>query len=43
MENNIVFVYYKDNKINVLDFEKAKTLTSEGTPQAVDNYYSPDD
>ncbi|WP_369014209.1 SusC/RagA family TonB-linked outer membrane protein [Flavobacterium anhuiense] len=25
------------------DFEKAKTLTSQGTPQAVDNYYNPDD
>lgn len=25
------------------DFDQAKTLTSQGTPQAVDNYYSPDD
>ncbi|MGE8343628.1 MAG: SusC/RagA family TonB-linked outer membrane protein [Flavobacterium sp.] len=25
------------------DFEKAKTLTTQGTPQSVDNYYSPDD
>ncbi|MCR4031069.1 MULTISPECIES: SusC/RagA family TonB-linked outer membrane protein [Flavobacterium] len=25
------------------DFNQAKTLTSQGTPQAVDNYYSPDD
>lgn len=25
------------------DFNKAKTLTTQGTPQAVDNYYSPDD
>jgi TonB-linked SusC/RagA family outer membrane protein len=25
------------------DFNQAKALTSQGTPQAVDNYYSPDD
>ncbi|MBB4803465.1 TonB-linked SusC/RagA family outer membrane protein [Flavobacterium nitrogenifigens] len=25
------------------DFDKAKTLTTQGTPQSVDNYYSPDD
>ncbi|AWK02851.1 SusC/RagA family protein [Flavobacterium crocinum] len=25
------------------DFNQAKTLTSQGTPQAVDNYYNPDD
>lgn len=25
------------------DFDQAKTLTSQGTPQAVDNYYNPDD
>ncbi|MFD1601788.1 SusC/RagA family TonB-linked outer membrane protein [Flavobacterium artemisiae] len=25
------------------DFNKAKTLTTQGTPQLVDNYYSPDD
>ena len=25
------------------DFDKAKKLTTQGTPQAVDNYYSPDD
>jgi len=25
------------------DFEKAKTLTTQGTPQSIDNYYSPDD
>ncbi|KAF2514241.1 SusC/RagA family TonB-linked outer membrane protein [Flavobacterium foetidum] len=25
------------------DFNQAKSLTSQGTPQAVDNYYSPDD
>ena len=25
------------------DFDKAKKLTTQGTPQSVDNYYSPDD
>lgn len=34
MENNLVFVYAKDNEIKVLDFEKAKNiedvLKSEG-------------
>lgn len=25
------------------DFDKAKTLTTQGTPQSIDNYYSPDD
>jgi len=25
------------------DFDKAKSLTTQGTPQSVDNYYSPDD
>jgi len=25
------------------DFEKAKNLTTQGTPQSIDNYYSPDD
>ncbi len=25
------------------DFDKAKNLTTQGTPQSVDNYYSPDD
>jgi len=25
------------------DFEKAKTLTTQGTPQSIENYYSPDD
>ncbi|MFB9077188.1 SusC/RagA family TonB-linked outer membrane protein [Flavobacterium procerum] len=25
------------------DFQKAKSLTTQGTPQLVDNYYSPDD
>lgn len=28
---------------NFFDFNQAKTLTTQGTPQAVDNYYSPED